>query len=198
MQLPGNAEVALESTPGWSPKPLEKPQEPAVINSVESDVFRNVMSHIPAVVTVIATEHEGERKGLTATSVCSLSVDPPQILVCVNRNASARPLISKSGVFSVNFLALHQQEIARRFSQPNLDARQRFEVGEWERSVCGAPILCDALASYACVVTAESEHDTHAVIVGRVVEARNCESNALLYRNREYCQIGKPDTETST
>src|SRR5882757_6732815 len=80
--------------------------------SVDAAAFRKGMRHLAASVTLITTRHRDVRGGLTATAVCSVSVDPPQILVCVNKTASAHDPIGEAGFFCVNILAPDHRKIA--------------------------------------------------------------------------------------
>src|SRR5262249_55586513 len=83
---------------------------------VSPNVFRSALRNVPAAVGILTAEHESVRNGLAATAICSVSADPAQLLICVNRDASACPLISLSRSFAVNFLSEEHQEIARLFS----------------------------------------------------------------------------------
>ncbi|MYZ47675.1 flavin reductase family protein [Propylenella binzhouense] len=179
-----------EQACGYGTASTEESREAAAeLAEASSDLFRQMMSAIPAAVTIIAAEHEGVRRGLTATAVCSVSLAPPQLLVCVNQQSSARPVISASGAFSVNFLAPHHEIVARRFAQPQLSSELRFAHGDWRTSRCGAPVLADAVAAACCEVVDETLHGTHAIYVGRVVEALASGATPLLYHARSYCNF---------
>ncbi len=105
---------------------------------VSSDEFKQAMRHLAGGVTIIATEHKGCRAGLAATAVCSVSADPPTLLVCINSGASAHNSIRASGRFSVNLLATGQNGVARCFSgETGLKGEERFAVGEWWPLVTG-------------------------------------------------------------
>ena len=162
------------------------PSNPSVLTTVKPDSFINMMRGVPAAVTVVAADHNGKRRGLTATAVCSLSADPPQLLVCINRHSPVRQVIAASGMFSVNFLSSRQETVARRFSEPNVDPETRFTAGRWRRSETGAPVLDDTLASAVCVLVSESLQETHAVYIGRVVESLHGTARPLLYHDRTY------------
>src|SRR4029077_17082738 len=87
------------------------------LECVEAERYRDAMRRVPAAVTIVTTQFEHEANGLTATAVCSVTADPPQVLVCVNREATAESLIAKSRRFVVNFLSEEHEDRARRFSQ---------------------------------------------------------------------------------
>jgi flavin reductase (DIM6/NTAB) family NADH-FMN oxidoreductase RutF len=131
--------------------------------------FKQAMRHLAGGVSIIATEHEGVRAGLAATAVCSVSADPPTILICINSTASAHDPIQESGRFSVNLLASDHDRIARGFSgQDGVKREERFSLGSWAHLVTGAPVLESALASFDCKVTEVVKMSTHSVFFGAV------------------------------
>jgi flavin reductase (DIM6/NTAB) family NADH-FMN oxidoreductase RutF len=133
---------------------------------VLSDEFKQAMRHLAGGVTIIATEHEGCRTGMAATAVCSVSANPPTILICINAGASAHEPIRESGRFSVNLLASGEDDIARRFSgETGVRGEERFAVGRWASLVTGAPILDSALAGLDCRVTEVVRMATHSVVL---------------------------------
>jgi flavin reductase (DIM6/NTAB) family NADH-FMN oxidoreductase RutF len=141
--------------------------------SVPADAFRAGMRQLAAAVNVISTEHHGQRAGLTATAACSVSVDPPQLLVCVNKTGHAHSVIAEAGKFCVNVLALHQDDIAKRFAgMDGSDRSERFALGTWTTLETGAPVLEDCLANFDCEVMASFDAATHSIFVGRVIGIR--------------------------
>src|SRR5437667_3540374 len=86
--------------------------------AIDKEFFRKVLSHFAAGVTVVTTV-DGERRphGLTATAFSSVSLDPPLVLVCVDKQAETYPQFEPAGVFAVNFLSLEQQQISQRFAK---------------------------------------------------------------------------------
>jgi flavin reductase (DIM6/NTAB) family NADH-FMN oxidoreductase RutF len=122
-------------------------------------------------VTLITTLWNGERGGLTATAVCSVSAEPPQLLACVNKTASAHDLIVQSGIFCVNLLATQHIKLAGRFSgQDSIDGDARFNDGVWRQMTTGAPVLPDALASFDCRAVRHIEASSHTIFIGAIVD----------------------------
>lgn len=158
---------------------------------VETGLFREAMRRLAAGVTIITAVHEGERGGLTATAVCSLSADPPQILVCVNRSAHAHDLIHKGDKMCVNVLAHGQQDLAARFAgQAGIKGAERFLAGQWIADKTGVPVLEDALASFECVVAERVSASTHTIFIGKVVGVRLRDNGRpLLYASGAYAGI---------
>ena len=131
--------------------------------------FRSAMRHLASGVSVI-TSGEGEaRTGLTATSVSSLSMEPPSLLVCINRASATLRAMRETNIFGVNFLAAGHRDVADRFAgRGNLSGAARFQGSEWITLVTGAPLLVDAFAAIDCTIDTIMEWSTHAVVIGRV------------------------------
>ena len=153
---------------------------------IDRDTFRTCMRQVPGAVSIITTLHGELRGGLTATAVCSVSADPPQLLVCINRSASAQPLIAASGRFGVSFLAHEHQEIADAFSS-SLD--NRFDVGDWMVLGSGIPLLRGAAAAFDCTVVQTLQAGTHTIFIGAIVAAVAQEARTLVYKSGAYGSI---------
>ena len=108
---------------------------------------------------------------MTVTSVSSLSVDPPALIVSVNRNASSWPLMQRYGFFGVNILTSDQIDIAERFAgKDGLKGAERFAGAEWTTRASGVPLLVGALAAIDCEVEEIVERHSHAIVIGRVLD----------------------------
>ncbi len=157
--------------------------------SVKAECYRDAMRQVPTAVTIVTSLFEDEANGLTATAVCSVSADPPQVLVCVNREATAHSLIVRSRGFVVNFLSEEHEERARRFSQSKLAAQERFAGISWVVMASGSPAMADAIVALDCRVNRDLICDTHAIYVANVVDVRVGNAAPLLYRAGEYCRL---------
>ncbi len=156
---------------------------------VPADVFKLAMRRLAAGVTIITTCHDGERCGLTATAVCSLSADPPQLLVCVNRSARAHDVIRRGANLCVNLLARRHKALAGYFAGGR-KGEERFRSGKWTTLKTNAPVLDDALASFDCVVRETMESSTHTIFIGQVVDVRlRAEGHPLLYAGGAYAGL---------
>lgn len=155
--------------------------------------YRNVMRHQAGAVTIIAVGDSGARTGLTATAVCSLSDTPPMLIACVNRNASAHAPILQARCFSINLLALDQQDLARRFSSKKVLGEDRFDAEAWDTLVTGAPLLKGAVANLDCAVADVHDFETHSIFIGLVKEARFREdAQPLLYFRGDFWDVKSP------
>lgn len=159
---------------------------------VDASRYRDAMRRVPAAVTIVTAQFEHEVNGLTATAVCSVTAEPPQLLVCVNRGASAQSLIAKSRRFAVNFLSEEHEDRARRFSQPKLAGQTRFEGIAWVPMATGSPAMADAIVALDCTVNSDLDCGTHIVYLANVVDIRVGNAAPLLYRAGEFCRLQGP------
>lgn len=161
--------------------------------SVNAEAFRQGMRRLAAGVTIVTTIHDGQRSGLTATAVTSLSVDPPQLLVCVNRTAGAHDLIRRGARLCVNVLshtATHEKLAARFAGQGGVTGPDRFKAGKWIVLKSGAPVLVDALVSFDCIVTERIEASTHSIFIGRVIDVRfRAKARPLVYASGTFARL---------
>jgi flavin reductase (DIM6/NTAB) family NADH-FMN oxidoreductase RutF len=132
---------------------------------------------------------------MTVTSVSSLSVDPPALIVSINREASSWPLVKRYGFFGVNILTSDQIDIAERFTgKSGLKGAERFAGAHWTTRVSGVPLLTDALAVIDCGVEDMAERHSHAIVVGRVLDvAVSARIAALAYWQGRYVAIDQDE-----
>lgn len=157
--------------------------------------FRGAMRHLVGAVSVITTGHGEEVTGMTVTSVSSLSLDPPTLIVSINLASSSWPVLKRCGVFGVNMLTPDQSDIAERFSgKGGVKGRERFAGGAWVTRSHGAPLLVGALAAIDCEVEDTIERHSHAIVIGRVrdVMLSNREA-ALAYWHGRYIVIDQDE-----
>jgi flavin reductase (DIM6/NTAB) family NADH-FMN oxidoreductase RutF len=157
--------------------------------------FRSAMRHLVGAVSVITVGRGGDVTGMTVTSMSSLAVDPPSLIVSVNRAASSWPLLKRYGVFGVNVLAAEQREVAERFSgKGGLKGAERFAGSAWTVRASGAPLLVGALAAIDCEVEEIIERHSHGIVIGRVREVQLGTSGAALgYWHGDYLAIDRDD-----
>lgn len=150
--------------------------------------YRDAMSRFGGHVQIVTTQLDGMRRGMTATASCSVSDDPPTVLVCINRTNPRNLPFFESGMFALNTLSADQQALADAFSGlSGLDEEERFAAGEWETIETGAPALVGARAVFDCRVVEVKPMSTHTVLFGQVVGLRLGERKpALFYLDRQY------------
>ncbi len=157
----------------------------------ERDAFTAAMRHLVGGVSVVTVTSGGERGGLAATSLTSLSADPPSLIVCVKQSSSAMPLLRASGRFGISLLGHDHQHVADRFSgRDGSRGADRFAGAAWIE-VDGTLVLADALASFACQVEDIIERFSHAIVIGRVTASRALGGDgALVYWRAAYAKVG--------
>jgi len=156
---------------------------------ISPEAYRAAMRFVPAAVTIVTARHDGERNGLTATAVASVSAEPPQLLICINRQASAEPLIVGSARFAVNVLSQDHRDLAERFSRSKLPSDARFETGGWIDLPSGVPALADAIAVFDCLMVQHSVLGTHSLFIGEVVGVTTAAGEPLLYHAGRFRQL---------
>ena len=160
----------------------------AADNSTILDAFRAAMRHVAATVYAVTTGHVGERHGILATAVSSLSFDPPSLLVCVNRTASLHGPLASAETFCVNVLGLGNRDVAEHFMHSGAD---RFEVGEWIEEH-GVPVLATAQSSFVCRRAHCHEFGTHSIFIGELIAAKHrADAAPLTYYDRHYIDISE-------
>lgn len=144
-------------------------QEPGVIR----EDFRAAMRKVASSVTLITTtDLLGNPHGMAATAVISASMDPPSMLVAVNRSASLALVLGQVEHFCINLLSSDQASIVEAFSRSDL-REQRFSSGGWLRGFANLPVHADALTAICCRKEMFFEYGTHGIYIGRVVSVAN-------------------------
>jgi flavin reductase (DIM6/NTAB) family NADH-FMN oxidoreductase RutF len=154
---------------------------------VSSESYRQALRNFPSGVTVVTLKAGGRIHGLTVSAFASVSPEPPLIMVAIDHRHSAYPLLQRpDAVFAVNILHHDQMELSNRFAW--LKDEDRFDKGDWEVAVTGAPVLADALAWLDCTMYARYKAGTHTIYVGEVQACRTprADEPPLIYWNRGY------------
>jgi flavin reductase (DIM6/NTAB) family NADH-FMN oxidoreductase RutF len=158
---------------------------------VSKSEFRGAMRHLAGGVSVITAGRGKDISGMTVTSVSSLSVEPPTLIVSVNRESSSWPLLRRYGFFGVNILTADQVDVAERFAgKDGLKGAARFAGGQWFTRASGVPLLAGALAAIDCEVEDVVERHSHAIVIGRVLDLQiSSRTAALAYWQGQYVAI---------
>ena len=152
------------------------------------DAFREAMRRFATGVAIVTTSHDGSIHGFTANAFASVSAAPPTVLICVNRGATAHPLIAASQRFCVNLLSLDQRALAERFAGG--EPRSRFDGVPYRIGESGSPVLEGTLAHVDCLLAEEVTASTHTIFLGKVVDAGYRDGAPLGYFNRAYRDFG--------
>jgi flavin reductase (DIM6/NTAB) family NADH-FMN oxidoreductase RutF len=157
--------------------------------------FRDAMRHLAGGVSVITVGRGRDISGMTVTSVSSLSVDPPSLIVSVNRSSSSWPLLTRYGSFGANLLSAGQRDIAERFTGKNgLKGADRFAGAAWKTGISGVPLLVGALAAADCEVEDIIERHSHGIVIGRVRDLTVAPPTAALaYWQGQYVAVDRDE-----
>jgi flavin reductase (DIM6/NTAB) family NADH-FMN oxidoreductase RutF len=150
---------------------------------LDSTRFRQVLGQLPTGVTVVTARIGAEVIGMTASSVASVSLDPPLVLVCVGHTAEIHQAIVSAPIFGINVLAADQQSVAVRFADR---ARQRFSPDEGHPGPAGLPLVDGALAHLECRRAAVYAGGDHSIVLGAVEWAQTRDGKPLCYFHSSY------------
>jgi flavin reductase (DIM6/NTAB) family NADH-FMN oxidoreductase RutF len=164
----------------------------AAVAACDSERYRHVIGHFATGVTVITSHHAGTDFGATASAVTSLSLEPPSLLVCLNRSTSTESAIRESKSFVVNILRADQGELARRFATKQAD---KFAGLSLKRTGRGDPALPGTLARIDCLVRDIVAGGTHSVVVGEVAFAEAASGDPLAYYRGQFGRLEAPEPD---
>ena len=152
---------------------------------MDARTFTRAMARVPGAVTVVTTvDSAGRRWGFTSTSFCSVSLDPPLVLVCLGKSASTHAAFTTAQRFMVNVLAESHVPIAQRFATSGID---RFAAGDMAACEFGLPGLPDSCARVACSMRALIDAGDHSILIGTVEAAHWVSGRTpLVYVDRCY------------
>ncbi|HLJ71120.1 MAG TPA: flavin reductase family protein [Roseiarcus sp.] len=155
---------------------------PRAAQPTAGEAFRSAMREFASGVAIVAAGQGERRNGCTATSFCSLSIDPPSLVVCLDRASATLATLRSEGAFGVSMLAEAHADLADRFAGRNgLRGAARFAGAGWTALSSGAPLLQGAVATLDCAVEEIVERHTHAIVIGRVIAARAWGGRPLLH-----------------
>jgi flavin reductase (DIM6/NTAB) family NADH-FMN oxidoreductase RutF len=155
--------------------------------AIDQRELRNVMGHFATGVTVITTKDAaGKPFGLTANAFSSLSLDPPLVLICVDKTVDCYTCFEESKVFAVNFLSEEQEHLSRRFATKGIE---KFEGVTCQTGECGVPLLEGAMGSIECKVVSVYEGGDHTIYVGEILCATASGDRPLLFFKGKYHRL---------
>ena len=157
---------------------------------IDAKEFRAALGRFASGVTVVTTrDATGAHHGLTVSAFCSLSLDPPLVLVCIDKRAASHMAFRESGAYVVNLLADSQEGLSRAFSSRVVD---RFAGIAHTPGVAGIPVLDGALASIECTLAATHDAGDHTIYVGAVEKVTVRDAQPLVYFSGRYARLAPP------
>jgi flavin reductase (DIM6/NTAB) family NADH-FMN oxidoreductase RutF len=155
--------------------------------AIDPQELRRIMGHFATGVTVITTtDKEGLPNGLTANAFMSLSLNPPLVIISVDKGAQCYPCFELQNGFTVNFLSEDQEEISRRFATKGVD---KFAGLPWHAGSNGAAILDDVLGYVECRISERHDGGDHTIVVGEITNASALGDRPLLFFKGKYQRL---------
>ena len=152
--------------------------------AIDGRELRNAMGLFATGVSIITTKDaSGKPFGLTANAFSSLSLDPPMLLICVDKGVDCYACFDESKVFAVNFLSLAQEELSTRFATKGIE---KFEGLSYSVGELGVALLDGALAHFECTVAHAHEGGDHTIYLGEVQRLVTVEGDPLLFYQGKY------------
>ncbi|MFP5245452.1 MAG: flavin reductase family protein [Thermoanaerobaculia bacterium] len=148
--------------------------------------FKLAMSHFASGVTVVTTENEGTPYGMTVASFASLSLHPPLVLICVEKNVKTHDAISGARAFGVSILGQNQADVSGRFASKSDD---KFSGVATRRGELGVPLIDGAICTLECRVQEALPGGDHTIFVGEVVDAQTADGAPLVYFRSGYREL---------
>lgn len=159
---------------------------------IEKQAFRDAMSCLGAAVNIVTTDGPAGRAGFTASAVCSVTDEPPTLLVCLNRSASVWPIFSRNQALCINTLAAGHEGLSNLFGGKTAMS-ERFSAARWRHGVTGCPQLEGALVSFDCHISQVVSVGTHDILFCELVALeRNDDTHGLVWFDRGYHQLMRP------
>ena len=156
--------------------------------SLDAKELRNMMGHFATGVTVVTTkDRNGQKFGITANAFTSVSLDPPLVLVCIDKNAQCYPCFEECQIFAVNILSQQQEEISRRFATKGIN---KFEGLPWRAGSSGAPLIDGAVGYVECRIVERFEGGDHTIYLAKVLGGTVASAEPLLFFRGKYHRLG--------
>ena len=151
---------------------------------ISQEEFRAALGRFASGVTVVTTKDAlGELHGITVSAFCSVSLQPPMVLICIEKTAGSHPAVEESAIFVVNVLREGEAEISELFASQR---PEKFELIKWTAGIEGVPALDDALATLECRVKFSYHGGDHSIFVGEVENVSVNDGEPLLYFRSSY------------
>ena len=158
---------------------------------IDRNQFRDAMARLGSAVNIITTVGQSGWLGFTASAVCSVTDDPPTILVCMNRGSALNEAFKVAGVLCLNTLASAQEPLSGLFAGVgDIPMAERFERAQWSTLATGAPVLDGAVVSVDCRIAQVTEVGTHSVMFCQAMASRmGATQDGLIYFGRAYHRV---------
>jgi len=151
------------------------------------ELFLKGMSQLASPVSVVTTDGPAGRAGVTVSAVCSVSADPPSLLVCIHHQSPACAAIERNRRFCVNALRDDQAHLSEVFAgRVEAPGGDKFGCAKWQSTSGGVPVLTDSLVAFECRLSATLLEGTHRIFVAEVLGVGPTDGRPLVHANRCY------------
>ena len=149
--------------------------------------LRKVLGCFATGVTLVTTWHHGKAQGMTANAFTSVSLDPPLVLISVNKQAATCRHISESNAFAINILSYRHKQVAVRFAGHHHSMQDPFVDIKYSRKTSGSPVLHDIEAWIDCILYTTYDGGDHTLFLGRVLDfGQSCPTLPLTFYGGEF------------
>ncbi len=152
---------------------------------IDEEAFKKALRGWASGVTVVTSRSGDKVHGMTVSAFSSVSAEPPLVLVCANRASTTHGIIEEGGLFTVNILASHQQDVSNVFASSKHED-SRLQRVAWTEGETGAPLIDQALASLECRVASAHREGSHTIYIGRVEAVHTTDAEPLVYYQGSY------------
>lgn len=154
---------------------------------LDKKLLRRVMGQFATGITVVTTEYQGKKYGFTANSFTSVSLDPPLVLFCLNKDSEGCEEFKASNCFAINILSNQQGDLSNRFANSQLNPTERFEDLNTSTAQTGSPLFEDTLGWFDCKLHQYHEAGDHIIFIGEIVDMHRSElDEPILYFAGKY------------
>lgn len=158
--------------------------------AMEAALFREAMRLTASGVSVVTSEGAAGKAGITVSTLCSLSLEPPSVMISINREKSALAILMANGTFTANVLSEDQAKVADAFAGLIPEFRSdRFAAANWRRLGNGSLVLDGALCAFDCRVAMSFDFGSHRIVVGEVLDLEVGSGAPLIHANRTYYRL---------
>jgi len=157
---------------------------------IDADTFRAVLGRFASGITIVTARDEDEHDhGMTVSAFCSLSLDPPLVLLCIDKTATMYDLLRTHPSFGVSILSSAQEAYSRRFADKKPERSERFDGIAYTRGENGVVLLDAALAHLECRILRHHDEGDHMILIAQVDRAEPLDGRPLLYFRGGYAQL---------
>ncbi|MDT0576249.1 flavin reductase family protein [Croceicoccus sp. F390] len=159
---------------------------------IDAKSLRNALGSFATGVTIVTTNHDGRKVGLTANSFNSVSLDPPLVLWSLAKKSSNIEAFKAVDAFAVHILGADQEALSDQFATPGVD---KFEGVEFKTGRAGIPLLTDCAARFECQTAYQYDGGDHIIFVGEVLNLEQSEKEPLLFHRGKYARKTSPNSD---